>query len=43
MKDPKEKEELLKKLQALNKELYEWQEEATSVNVEDVATEDTES
>ena len=43
VKDPKEKEELLKKLQALNKELYEWQEEATSVNVEDVATEDTES
>ena len=43
VKDPKEKEELLKKLQALNEELYEWREEATTVQVEDVAAEDTES
>ena len=43
VKDPKEKEELLKKLQALNKELYEWRGEATTVQVEDVAAEDTES
>ena len=43
MKDPKEKEELSKKLQALNEELHEWREEATTVKMEDVATEDTES
>ena len=43
VKDPKEKEELLKKLQALNEELHEWREEATTVKVEDVAAEDTES
>ncbi|VTY06978.1 hypothetical protein [Rothia dentocariosa] len=43
IKDPKEKEELLKKLQALNKELYEWRGEATTVKVEDLAAEDTES
>ena len=34
MKDPKEKEELLKKLRSLNEELHEWQEEATTVKVE---------
>ena len=43
VKDPEEKVELSKNLQALNKELYEWQEEATTVKVEDVAAEDTES
>ena len=43
VKDSKEKEELSKKLQALNKELYEWRKEATTVKVEDVAAEDTES
>ena len=43
VKDPKEKEELLKKLRSLNKELHEWREEATTVQVEDVAAEDTES
>ena len=31
VKDSKEKEELSKKLQALNKELYEWRKEATTV------------
>ena len=41
IKDPKEKEELLKKLQALNKELYEWRGgEATTVNVEGTAPEE---
>ena len=41
VKDPKEKEELLKKLQALNKELYEWRGgEATTVNVEGTAPEE---
>ena len=34
IKDPKEKAELLKNLQALNEELYEWREEATTVKVE---------
>ena len=43
VKDPKEKEELLKKLQALNKELHKWREEATTVKVEDGAIENTES
>ena len=43
VKDPKEKEELLKKLQTLNEELHEWRKEATTVKVEDVAAEDTES
>ena len=43
VKDPKEKEELLKKLRSLNEELHEWREEATTVKVEDVAAEDTES
>ena len=37
VKDPKEKEELLKKLQALNEELHKWQEEATTVKVEGTA------
>ena len=40
VKDPKEKEELLKKLQALNKELYEWRGEATTVKVEGTAPEE---
>ena len=43
VKDPKEKAELSKNLQALTKELQEWREEATTVKVEDVAAEDTES
>ena len=43
VKDLKEKEELLKKLQALNEELHEWREEATTVKVEDGAIENTES
>ena len=43
VKDPKEKAELSKKLQALNEELHEWREEVTTVKVEDVAAEDTES
>ena len=43
VKDPKEKAELSKKLQTLNEELHEWRKEATTVNVEDVAAEDTES
>ena len=34
VKDPKEKAELSKKLQALNKELHKWREEATIVKVE---------
>ena len=37
VKDPKEKAELSKKLQALNKELRKWWEEATTVNVEGTA------
>ena len=37
VKDPKEKEELLKNLQALNEELYEWREEATTVKMEGTA------
>ena len=41
MKDPKEKEELLKKLRSLNEELHKWREEVTTVKVEDVAAEDT--
>ena len=43
VKDPKEKAELSKKLQTLNEELHEWREEATTVKVEDMAAEDTES
>ena len=34
VKDPKEKAELLKKLQALTEELHEWREEATTVKME---------
>ena len=37
VKDSEEKAELSKKLQALNKELYEWREEATTVKVEGTA------
>ena len=37
VKDPKEKEELSKKLQALTEELHEWREEATTVKVEGTA------
>ena len=43
VKDPEEKTELSKKLWSLNKELHEWREEATTVKVEDVTAEDTES
>ena len=43
VKDPKEKAELSKKLQTLNEELHGWRKEATTVKVEDVAAEDTES
>ena len=43
VKDPKEKAELSKKLQTLNEELHGWREKATTVQVEDVAAEDTES
>ena len=37
VKDPKEKEELLKKLRSLYKELRKWREEATTVKVEGTA------
>jgi len=37
IKDPKEKAELSKKLQALTEKLYEWREEATTVKVGDAA------
>ena len=37
IKDPKEKAELSKKLQALTEELHEWREEATTVKVEGTA------
>mgnify|MGYP001789719808 CR=1 FL=1 len=40
MKDPKEKAELSKNLQALDEKLYEWREEATTVNVEGTAPEE---
>ena len=40
VKDPKEKAELSKKLQALNEKLYEWREEATTVKAEDTAPEE---
>ena len=43
VKDPEENTKLLDTLESFEKELYEWQEEATTVNVEDVAAEDTES
>ena len=42
-KDNKEKAKLLDTLRSLNEELHEWREEATTVQVEDVAAEDTES
>ena len=37
VKDPKEKAELLKNLQSLTEELYEWRKEATTVKVEGTA------
>ena len=37
VKDPKEKAELLKNLQALTEKLHEWREETTTVKVEDTA------
>ena len=40
VKDSEEKAELSKKLQALNKELCEWREEATTVKAEDTAPEE---
>ena len=40
VKDPEKKVELSKKLWSLNKELYEWREEATTVNVEGTAPEE---
>ena len=40
VKDPKEKAELSKNLQALNEELYEWREEATTVKAEGTAPEE---
>ena len=40
VKDSEEKAELSKKLQALTEELYEWREEATTVNVEGTAPEE---
>ena len=43
VKDPKENTKLLDTLGSFEEELYEWQEEATTVKMEDVATEDTES
>ena len=43
IKDDGEKAELSKNLQSLNKEIHKWREEATSVNAENVAAEDTES
>ena len=43
VKDPKEKAELSKNLQAFNEELYEWREEATTVKVEDGTIENAES
>ena len=43
VKDPKEKEELSKKLRSLNEELHKWREKVTTVKVEDGAIENTES
>ena len=43
VKDPEENTKLLDTLESFEKELYEWREEATTVKMEDVATEDTES
>ena len=40
VKDPKEKAELSKKLQTLNKEFHEWREEVTTVKVEGTAPEE---
>ena len=40
VKDPKEKAELSKNLQALDEKLYEWREEATTVKAEDTAPEE---
>ena len=40
VKEPKEKAELSKKLQALNEELHEWREEATTVKMEGTAPEE---
>ena len=40
MKDPKEKAELSKNLQALNEELHDWCKEATTVKVEGTAPEE---
>ena len=40
MKDPKEKAELSKNLQAFNEELHEWRKEATMVKVEGTAPEE---
>ena len=42
-KGPKESAEILEELQNFNRELHEWREEATAVNMEDVTAEDTES
>ena len=42
-KDNKGKAKLLDTLRSLNEELHEWREEATTVQVEDVAAEDTKS
>ena len=43
VKDLKEKAELSEKLRDLNNELHKWHKEATTVKMEDVAAEDTES
>ena len=43
VKNFREKAEISKKLQALNEELHEWREKNTTVKVEDIAAEDTES
>ena len=40
MKEPKEKAELSKNLQALTEKLHEWREEATTVKAEDTAPEE---
>ena len=40
VKDPKEKAELSKNLQALTEKLHEWREEATTVKVEGTAPEE---
>ena len=43
VKDLAKKTELLKKLRSLNEELHKWREKVTTVQVEDVAAEDTKS